>query len=153
FGPRAYAQFLGDQKTAPPVVLGVSPDERERMRIVLKESADAEQSARRLRGGLILPIGVGLGVLGGVIIANSGSPAIRDAGQQIPAAATGALLVGGGVVLSTVSTINILRPSRPERSYDNFVKSLTLAPDTQQAQAQYAEAEHQLLSAAESDRI
>lgn len=152
FGPTAYAKFLEEQKTAAPLVLGVSPDERERMRLLLKESAGGARSARQLRGGLLLPVGIGLGVLGTVVIANSGSSEIREANQQGIAAVMGGVVLGGGLFLSTVSTISLFRPSAPERSYGAFVESLALAPDTKLAHAQYAAAEQALLDAAVSDR-
>jgi len=152
FGADAFAEFQASEPTSEPLVLGVSQDERERLRLVLKESADASRRARQVGGALTLPVGLGVGALGGVLIGVSHKIPGPDNGQQVAAAVMGGVLVAGGLYVSVRSVMDIVLPSAAERTYERFVQSLALAPDTKGAQMLYAQAEKQLFSAAVSDR-
>ncbi|HVH45494.1 MAG TPA: EF-hand domain-containing protein [Labilithrix sp.] len=150
FGPIAYAEHQAEEAKAEPLVLGVSTDERERLRLLLKESASSSKASRIVGGSLTLPIGLGLGALGGVMLGNI-DDSKSDSSNRLNAI-FGGLTIGGGVAVTTASLVDLFRPSLQERTYREFTESLALAPDTKQAQALYAEAERGLLRAAVRER-
>jgi hypothetical protein len=146
FGPGAYARFVAAERTAAPLVLGVSSDERERLRVLLRETADSAERRRILLGAATVSLAAGFAATGGIVLERG----IRE-GDASRYALGGAFLAGG-TFFGVVNLIAMVRPSFEERTYESFSRSLTLAPDTLQAQRVFAEAERRLLSAAESDR-
>lgn len=145
FGPRAYAAFLAEQKDAPPLVLGVSPDEKERLRLLLRETADSAQRARFLRGAMAMSVSLGFGAASGVKLAEG----IRnDDTSSIVLSSVG---VGVGALATGFDLYWMLRPSYEERTYADFSTSLALTSDPTREQAAFADAERRLFIAERKD--
>lgn len=147
FGPTAFAAFRAEVAAEPSRVLGVSDDERERLRLVLREIADEERKRRRIGGPVLAGIGVLSGVVGGVNLAHG----IRH--EDGVEATVGGLRIGVGTVLIAFGGVSFFGTSAEERKYEAFSMSLALAADDAAAQRVYADAEAWLLESARKDRV
>jgi len=146
FGPIAFASYHADDEDAEPQVLGVSADERERLRLMLVESADDARRRRIFSGFMLSGLTLASGALGATVLADS-----------IPKHDTGNI-IGGGVILGataflgTMAASNFFSSRDEEVTLADFRASLSLDPNTLEAQRRYATAEARLLKAAEADR-
>ncbi len=143
FGPVAFAEDVAESRLLPPLVLGVSADERERMSLLLAESADSGRRQRIVGGSLRLGINLSVGAIGGVVLAAG----IRD--KQPAYDAIGGVLIAFGAFEAAMSIREIAGPSFEEESFRLFVDGETLGANTQQI---YSLAERRLFYAAEHDR-
>ena len=99
-------------------MLGVSRDERERLRLMLYEAADSSTRRKILIDGSFGGIYLGVGVLGGIVL---------DRGIRQEASGPivlGSTLLAAGAAVTTWSAIRLFRPTYEERAYERFVKRL-----------------------------
>jgi len=129
-----------------PVVLGVSADERERLRLVLRESADVARRQRYMGGTFQLAIGAGFGVAGGFVLERA---ARRSENREI---VNGGLSLFLSAYYSIKGITTLVSDSYEEETYERFTTSLAPGVDPARQSSAYAEAEHRLLTAAERER-
>jgi len=142
FGPQAFAAASVEDPAQQELVLGLSSDERERMRLLLNESADAARRARLVRGPLTLTLTAGIGGAGGALLAAG----VRYDSTGTAVAGGVAAAVGG--YLFVRSLIGMVSPTTAEETLQAFVRD---SANESTAQHAYALAERRLLWAASED--
>ena len=142
FGAQAFAAEAAEEAAQPQLVLGVSSDERERMRLLLHESADAARRSRFLRGSLSLGANLGFGAVGGSFLADG----IKN--RQTGVAVAGGVLAGLSLYDAVRGVIAIASPTLEEATLEGFVRGTATEATMKQA---YAVAERRLLYAAQED--